>query len=226
MATSERVLSDRYLATALQYLVGLAADGGGYTLRGVSGWAHFDDVQRATRMRMDGQLPRLFGIGLVDRESVGVRGARETWVYRVNGEGARIHADASGEACERIRAPGEMEKDRPVYIALGPLNALRVLRCAYDEGPERFGGRGWRTGRELTALVDELNKKGQHRRHFGRIDSMELKWLAGVGLAEKRDEKLAWGRDRPVVYWRVSDAGRSVRVLAWRNPRRTTGEEP
>jgi hypothetical protein len=204
----------------------LAVNGGGYTLRGVSGWAHFDDGQRATRMRMDSQLPRLFRTGLVDREGVGVRGARETWVYRVNGKGARIHADASGEACERIRVPGELENDRRVYIALGPLNALRVLRCACDEGPERFGGRGWRTGRELTALVDELNEKGQHRRRFGRIDSMELKWLAAVGFGERRDEKLAWGRDLPVVYWRVSDVGRTVRVLEWRNPRRTTDEDP
>jgi hypothetical protein len=113
---------------------------------------------------------------------------------------------------------GLLEANHPVYIAPGPLNALEVLRRAYEGGPERFGERGWRTGRELTGLIAELNRRGGAR-HITRVDSMELKWLADVGLAEKRDEKLAWGRDQPVVYWRVSASGRAVRVLTWRDSR-------
>lgn len=222
--TGERVVTDRYRAAALEYLVRLASNGGGYELRGVTGWAHFHDVEDATPLRMDGQLPRLHAARLVDRVSVGF-GARETWLYRINEAGARAHADTSGEAFERIRAPGKMEKHPPAYIAPGPLNALMVLRCAYEEGRERFGARGWRTGRELTLFIDELNARRNGARHLARIDSMELKWLADVGLAEKRDEKLAWGRDLPVVYWRVSAAGRSVRLLEWRKPRRAPEDD-
>lgn len=223
--TGERVISDHRLTAVLRYLVELAAGGGGYELRGVTGWAHYEDVAHGTRMRMSGELPRLFAARLAERVSVGLPGAKETWVYRVNDAGARAHADISGEAYERIRAPGELEEYRRVYVAPGPLNALEVLRRAHEEGPERFGGRGWRTGRELTLLTDELNRRNGTG-HYARIDSMELKWLAGVGLAERREEKLAWGRDQPVVYWRISDAGRSVRVLEWRDPRRATDEEP
>ncbi len=96
-----------------------------------------------------------------------------------------------------------------------------MLRLAYEaEGPARFGGRGWRTGRELTVLVDQLNRNRRAADHFTRVDSMELKWLASVGLAEKRGEQLAWGRERPVVYWRIADAGQRVRLLEWREPRR------
>jgi hypothetical protein len=223
--TGERVITDHRLAAVLRYLVELAAGGGGYELRGVTGWAHYEDVAHGTGMRMSGELPRLFAARLAERVSVGLPGAKETWVYRVNDAGARAHADLSGEACERIRAPGKLEENHPVYIAPGPLNALEVLRHAHQGGPERFGGRGWRTGRELTLLADELNGWNDAG-HYTRIDSMELRWLAGVGLAEKREEKLAWGREQPVVYWRVAAAGRSVRVLEWRDPRRASDEEP
>ncbi|HYH83249.1 MAG TPA: hypothetical protein VEX86_25860 [Longimicrobium sp.] len=221
--TGERVMKDPYVLAVLEYLVRLVIDGGGYELRGVTGWAHMHDVEEATRLRMDGQLPRLFAARLVDRVNVALPGTgKESWLYRVNGAGARAHADISGEACERIRVPGEMEKDAAIYIAPGPLNALEVLRRACEEGPERFAGRGWRTGRELTLFVEQLNGRNGTDRYF-RIDSMELKWLASAGLVEKRDEKLAWGRDQPVVYWRVSASGRIARVVEWREPRRRGG---
>ena len=218
--TGERVIKDRYVVAVLEYLARLAAEGGGYELRGVTGWAHRHDVEKGTRLRMDGQLPRLFAARLVDRVNVALAGTgKDSWLYRVNDCGARAHADMSGECYTRIRVPGEMEKDSPTYIALGPLNALEVLRCAYEQGPERFGGRGWRTGRELTVFMAQLNRR-KGTDHYFRIDSMELKWLASAGLAEKRDEKLTWGRDQPVVYWRVSALGRTTRVLEWRGPRR------
>jgi hypothetical protein len=219
MLTRERGISDRYVAESLRYLAQLAARDGGYTLRGVSGWAHRHQVEAGTRLRQDGQLPRLYAMGVVDRVDVGLGGAgKEEWVYRINDAGVRASAEAWGDAYERVRVPGAAEKPAPVYLAPGPRNALAVLRLAYEsEQRKRFGEWGWRTGRELTLLVDGLNERGA--RQLARVDSMELKWLASVGLAEKRDEKLAWGRDRPVVYWRVSDAGRAVRLLSWSAPR-------
>jgi hypothetical protein len=157
----------------------------------------------------------------VDRANVGPGGfEKPAWVYRINDAGACTSAETWGEAYERVRALGAAEKPAPVYLAPGPRNALVVLRLACEaEGRKRFGEWGWRTGRELTLLVDELNRTGNGSRHLARLDSMELKWLASVGLAEKRDEKLGCGRDRPVVYWRVSGAGRAVRLLSWNAPR-------
>jgi hypothetical protein len=219
MLTRERGISDRYVAEALRYLAQLAARDGGYTVHGVSGWAHRHDVEAGTRARQDGQLPRLYAMRVVDRVDVGPGGQeKEEWVYRINDAGARASAETWGDAYERVRVPGAAEEPAPVYLAPGPRNALTVLRLAYESGErQRFGEWGWYTGRELTLLVDGLNERGV--RHVGRLDSMELKWLAGVGLAEKRDEKLTWGRDRPVVYWRVSQAGRTVRLLSWNAPR-------
>ncbi|HET7463741.1 MAG TPA: hypothetical protein VFJ82_20975, partial [Longimicrobium sp.] len=37
--------------------------------------------------------------------------------------------------------------------------------------------------RELTLFLEDLNERRNGARHFARIDSMELKWLATVGLA-------------------------------------------
>jgi hypothetical protein len=39
-----------------------------------------------------------------------------------------------------------------------------------------------------------------------------------MGLAERRDVRLAWGRERPAVFWRASAEGRAARVLEWREP--------
>ncbi|HEX6745916.1 MAG TPA: hypothetical protein VF092_01275 [Longimicrobium sp.] len=219
MATDERIISDCSLANAARYLARLAANGAGYTLRGVSGWAHLRDVERGTRLHLDEKLPALRAMGLVDRVNVAPGGiGKPVWVYRITDAGARASAETWGDAYERVRAPGAAEKPAPVYLAPGPRNALTVLRLAYESGErKRFGEWGWHTGRELTLLVDGLNARGA--RHLARLDSTELTWLATVGLAEKRDVKLAWGRDRPVVYWRVSEAGRTVTLLSWRAPR-------
>lgn len=164
-------------------------------------------------------------MGLVDRVHVGPSGARgECWVYRITDVGARASAETWGDAYERVRVPGEMEQPAPIYVAPGPRNALAVLRLAYEAegGPRRFGEHGWRTGRELTLFVDELNRKQARSggRQYHRIDSMELKWLADVGLVDKRDQHFAWGRDQPVVCWRVSEAGRTAVLLSWRASRR------
>lgn len=90
MLPTERVISNLQLATAARYLARLAAQVGGYTLRGVSGWAHRHDVEGGTGARQDGQLPRLHSMGLVDRVHVGPESAsavesnrrRPTWTCR------------------------------------------------------------------------------------------------------------------------------------------------
>ena len=130
----------------------------------------------------------------------------------VNGRGAEGRLGGSEE--------GFADGSHAGYLAPGPRNALELLRLAFEVegGPRRFSELGWRMGRELAALLEDLNRKRNGDCHFARIDSMELKWLADVGLVEKRDQQFAWGRDRPVVCCRVSEAGRMVCLLSWRAP--------
>ncbi len=115
-----------------------------------------------------------------------------------------------------VDAPGEMEKDGPVYVPPNARNALEVLRIAYDpDGPERFDECGWRTARELTTLLNEVNRSRPAADHFRLIDHLDLAWLTRAGLAEKRYQTFEWRGERPVVFWRVSSAGLSTRLLIW-----------
>lgn len=227
MGTEYRILADRHTSTAIRFLSRLAAGNGGYTLCGVTGWAHRRDVADAARLRLDGELPLLHAAGLANRVNAGVATkGREEWLYRITDAGARAVAERWGELYESVQPPGEVEPDHGIYIAPGPRNALLVLRLAFErEGPERFREHGWRTGRELTSLIDELNR---HRAadHFRTIDWMDLKWLAGFGLAERREQTVVWGRERPVAFWRVSASGRTIPLLSWRAPDPSGTREP
>lgn len=92
--TSERVIPDLQVAKAARYLVRLATQDGGYTVCGVCGWAHPHDVGRAIRMRMDGQLPRLYASNLAERVNL-TSATGLYWLYRVTdaGEGPRGRGD-------------------------------------------------------------------------------------------------------------------------------------
>jgi len=217
----ERVIADVQVAKAARYLAQLAVTDGGYTVRGVSGWAHAHDVGCATGMRMDGQLPQLHRTGLADRVELGPGGsAGEYWLYRITDAGARVSAATWDDAYERVVGPGERERPAPVYLARGPRRALEVLRLAYEAGGERFGEHGWKTGRELTLFVEELNREQErvNEQSYSRLDSMDFNWLVSVGLAEKREFEHG-GRKVPAVFWRVSSTGRDAAVLSWRAPR-------
>lgn len=223
---TERVISDRRLAEAARYLARLAAREGGHTLRGVSGWAHTQDVTRdggsVLDVVMEGQLPRLYEMGLAEREKLKTGAAAgEAWVYRITDAGAPTSAQTWGEPYAGVREPGAVEGRKPVYLPRGQRSTLGVLRAAYESAPVRFGERGWRTGRELTDFKDRLNDEQERNGGplYWRVDTGDLNGLVSAGLAERRDEELAWGRSGLVVYWRASKAGRDAVVLEWREPR-------
>jgi hypothetical protein len=191
----------------------------------VSGWAHTQDVTQyvATVLDvvMEGQLPRLYEMGLVERVRVGAGAGGQAWVYRITDAGARASAKTWGVPYERLPAPGAVEARKPVYLPRGQRSTLHVLRAAYESAPVRFDERGWRTGRELTVFKDRLNEEQERNGGplYGLVDTGDLKALVSAGLAERRDQRLEWGRAVPVVYWRVSKAGREAVALEWRVPR-------
>lgn len=202
---------------ALLFLWRVAEARGGYALRGVRGWAHLDDVKMAAGSGLFEVLPLLHRRGLLDREDARPPGrARPAWVYRVSDAGARVASRFAGtehRPLPKVRAPGAAA----VYAPERQRGALLLLRAARDDpaAPLRFGGRGWLTGRELGARVEGVNRERRSGR-FLAVDATDLRWLLRNGMIERRAGAPRPGREREVVYWRATDAGRSVALLEWR----------
>jgi hypothetical protein len=73
------------------------------------------------------------------------------------------------------------------------------------------------TGRELGARKDAWNDE-YGGPPFMAVDTTDLRWLAGWGLIERRDQPAQMGRKLHVVYWRVMRLGRCLKLLDWREP--------
>jgi hypothetical protein len=205
---------------ALLYLWRLAAAHGGYPLRGVRGWAHFENVQEGAGLRLSEVLPLLHKLGVVDRVDVRTPGrARPVWLYRANDAGARIASELAGTPFHRLDQPGPPECNGPVYLPDRQRGALLLLRQAHDEqaAPVRFGARGWVTGRELGRRKETWNEE-RGGPPFLAVDTTDLRWLAGWGLIERRDEPAPAGRQLAVVYWRVTELRRGIKLLHGREP--------
>ncbi len=141
---------------ALRYLRYLVLRDGGYTRRGVPGWALRADVERATGLRLPERLAHLHGRGLLDREDVRApRLNRPVWIYRVNQAGSDHAARQSDLPWRPILRPlclAERDSDAAIHIPAGAAVALRELRRAMDEGvesPHLRGERGWQTLQDL-----------------------------------------------------------------------------
>ncbi|HEX8831695.1 MAG TPA: hypothetical protein VF705_11035 [Longimicrobium sp.] len=204
---------------ALLFLGQLAADRAGYQLRGVRGWAHLNDIQEAFVGGSFEVLPRLHARGLLERADVRAPGrVLPEWVYRVTPRGVQV-LEAQGRKPDRaIPASRRPEAEPAVYAPSRQRGALLLLRGAYDDlaVPVHFGGRGWVTGRELGARVEAANRLWRRRRRRGSpfyaVDGTDLRWLVGKGLVERRDDPT-----RPhIVWWRVTELGRSVTLLDWK----------
>lgn len=67
---------------AMRYLLYLAVRGGGYELRGVRGWAAYEDISLATGERFSDHLGRLCVMGYLTREDVRNPGRKVgNWIY-------------------------------------------------------------------------------------------------------------------------------------------------
>jgi len=112
MATDDRIISDHYLAAAARYLARLAMLDGGYTHPGVSGWAHRHQVERGTRDRQDGLLPRLHALGFADRVTARL-GSSEAWICRITHAGAGASDKKWGAVLLSWRAPRSADDGEP-----------------------------------------------------------------------------------------------------------------
>ena len=206
---------------ALRFFRLLAVDRAGYELRGVRGWAHIHDLQDDMRGSFAEVLPRLHKRGLLIHADVRAPGQqRPVWVYRISERGLAVMGEAAPKEHKPVLWPRTEDTGGAVYAPRRQRGALRMLREAYDDPrvPERFGGRGWVSGRELGARVD-LHNFNQGRRHrrwaYISVDGTDLHWLCLWGFAERRKDP-----DGAVdVYWRVTEAGRAVRLLDWKTLR-------
>lgn len=229
----------------LAYLWDLDTRAGGYTRRGVRGWARREEIEAATGLRVPELLSRLRDRGLVDEDHVQVPGTRPVAVYRITALGDLLLSRQQGREARppwpAADEPGA--EDLAVYIPPGPWVVLQLLRSAYDDprlSPLLLdGGPGWRTEEELWEQLEPelegwLDEPGTtewvpgdppwRRRGeapsglppvFGRTD---LDWLERSGFVQRLLATRP-GRTRPVLLWRTTVAGRAVVPLEWHPPR-------
>jgi hypothetical protein len=230
-------------AATLDYLWTLDARAGGYTRRGVRGWARREDVEMALGLPIPELLPRLRDRALVEEDHVHVSGTRPVGVYRITATGDLLLARHQGRGARPPwPAGGRGTEDVAVFIPPGARVALRLLREAFADPRSSpllpDGGPGWRTEDELwQELHPDLDpwlddsepgewvpgdppwQRGDAPAAgpppvFGRND---LDWLERPGLAQRWGVTRPGGT-RPVVLWRVTAAGLAVVPLEWHPP--------
>lgn len=222
METRPRTHDERRIR-ALRYFARLAARDAGYILRGVSGWAHADDVQRThDGYRWGETLSRMAAAGHLDRVLASVPEARRpSYVYRITEEGVREARALLAEPLPPVAPPGPLERTPRIYTRPGGRVALEALREAYRREPRarRMNGEpGWLTPSELRQPSEEWNRRYGSVGHYRTIQDTDILALLQAGLMEKTRVTLSWGRDQPVVLYRATEAGRTADLLEWHEP--------
>jgi hypothetical protein len=208
---------------ALRFFAQLAARGAGYELRGVRDWAHADDVQQRLRgHRWSELLSVLAEARQLDRECVSPPEAKSpSYVYRIAEWGLEaVRALVSAEL-PPIPPAGPPDTALRVYVRRGGRWALEVLREAYRVGgkPHRMNGEpGWLTSMEIRKPLEAWNRLHGSEEGFRIILDTDTLSLISSGLIEKAHVQLAWGREKPVVMYRVTPLGRTVKLLEWYEP--------
>lgn len=233
----------------LAWLSALEAGGGGYTRRGVRGWARREDIEAGTKLRLPEVLPGLRVRRLVDEDRVQVPGTRSVSVYRITALGDLLLAGQQEREPRPPWPPGEAdEDDAAVWLPPGASVAYRLLGEAMAQpGLHLVLGTGWRTEDELWAQLEpELESSSD------AVIGDTGPWLPGDPPWQRSNAlqadlpssgeshpvfgrlDLDWleraglalrtqitrpGRTRPVNLWRLNTAVRPIVELTWYEPR-------
>ena len=214
---------------ALRYFARVAARGAGYELRGVRGWAHPDDMQREqSGYRWSELLGIMAASGQLDRELASPPEAKSpSYVYRITERGLCEASALLATPLPPIPAPRPPDAALRVYVRPGGRWALDALREAYRRGPKPHrmkGEPGWLTPMELREPVAAWNRLHGEVCAYRVIQDTDTVALIAAGLIEKTHVQLAWGRDKPVVMYRATEAGRTAELLEWYEPERASSE--
>lgn len=214
MAT-QNLLSEPALR-ALAWLLDLAAQGAGFTVRGQPGWASADQIEAGVRGWGTGEMMRAQAArGRVfqhDARAVGEK--RPAWVYRISQRGVEDLARSLGVSAVSVQESSSGE-ETGTLVRDSTQHALAGLRAALDPDakPRRewvAGEVGWRSSRETTtAMAREDEAAGRSYRWFTTDD---LRWLAQLGFVEKR----VIGRTH---IYRLTPAGAALKPLEWKELR-------
>jgi hypothetical protein len=194
----------------LSWLLDLAVQRAGYTVRGVRGWATAEQIETGVKTWGTAELMRAEARrGRVLQHDARPPGdSRPSWLYRISQPSVDQLAAALDIVPPRIRPP--LDKDEPrVLVRENAWHAIEGLRAALNPEvrPCRVwvaGEVGWRSSRELTsAMAKEDEAAGRRYRWFTADD---LRWLVRLGYAEKRVI-------RGVHVYRLTPFGAALRTL-------------
>jgi len=196
----------------LSWLLDLAVQRVGYTVRGVPGWATAEQIETGIKTWGTAELMRAEAKrGRVLQHDARPPGnSRPSWLYRVSQAGVDQLAVARDTVPPRISPPLDQDEPR-VLVRENAWHAIEGLRSAADPEvrPRRVwveGEVGWRSSRELTsAMAKEDEAAGRRYRWFTTDD---LRWLVRLGYAEKR---IICG----VLVYRLTTVSATLQALEW-----------
>lgn len=196
----------------LGWLLDLAVQRAGYTVRGVPGWATAEQIETGVKTWGTAELMRAEARrGRVLQHDARPPGdSRPSWLYRISQLGVDQFAAAHDIVPLRIRPPLDQAEPR-VLMRENARHAIEGLRAALDPEvrPRRVwveGEMGWRSSHELTsAMAKEDEAAGRRYRWFTTDD---LRWLVRLGYAEKRVIQ-------DVHLYRLTPAGVTLEALNW-----------
>jgi hypothetical protein len=197
-------------ARVLSWLLDLAVQRAGYTVRGVPGWATAEQIEAGIKTWGTAELMRAEAKrGRVLQHDARPPGdSRPSWLYHISQAGADQLASARDTVPTQISPPLDQDESG-VLVRENAWHAIEGLRSALNSEvrPRRVwveGEVGWRSSRELTsAMAKEDEAAGRRYRWFTTDD---LRWLVRLGYAEKRVI-------RGVHVYRLTAAGAALRAL-------------
>jgi hypothetical protein len=200
----------------LSWLLDLAAQRAGYTVRGTEGWASAELIETGTKtwgtaelMRAEAKRQRV-----LQHDARPPGDSRPHWLYRISRHGVDELAAALDVVPVGIDDPPVQHEPR-VLLRESVRHAMEGLRAALDPEarPRRVwveGEVGWRSSRELTSeMAKEDEAAGRPYRWFSSDD---LRWLVRLGYAKERVI-------RGVHVYRLTPAGAALQALDWAHPR-------